>query len=94
MEKYNERESLFVEINNILGAWPRNRFLRSIVAGFLKRRLHQDQINEAIMQAECPVGAGFFDDALRYLNITYRTRGEECLEADKKYIFLHRLELF
>lgn len=88
MEKYNERESLFVEINNILGAWPRNRFLRSIVAGFLKRRLHQDQINEAIMQAECPVGAGFFDDALRYLNITYRTRGEECLEADKKYIFV------
>ncbi|MBQ2434795.1 MAG: hypothetical protein II269_01525 [Bacteroidaceae bacterium] len=88
MEKYNERESLFVEINNILGAWPRNRFLRYIVAGFLKRRLHQDQINEAIMQAECPVGAGFFDDALRYLNITYRTRGEECLEADKKYIFV------
>ena len=88
MDKFNERESLFVDINKILGAWPRNRFLHSIVAGFLKRRLHQDQINEAIMQAECPVGAGFFDDALRYLNITYRTRGEECLEADKKYIFV------
>ncbi len=39
------------------------------------------------MQAECPVGAGFFDDALRYLNITYRTRGEENLEPGKQYIF-------
>ena len=87
MEKYNERESLFVEINNILGAWPRNRFLRYIVAGFLKRRLHQNQINEAIMQAKCPVGVGFFDDALQYLNITYRTRGEEYLDPNKKYIF-------
>ena len=88
MEKYNERESLFVDINKILGAWPRNKFLRKLVAGFLKRRLHQDQVNEAIMQAKCPVGAGFFDDALRYLNITFRIRGEEHLQADKRYIFV------
>ena len=88
MEKYNERESLFVDINKILGAWPRNKFLRKLVAGFLKRRLHQDQVNEAIMQAKCPVGAGFFDDALRYLNITFRIRGEEHLQADKQYIFV------
>lgn len=33
-------------------------------------------------------GAGFFDEALKYLNITYRTRGEEKLDKDKKYIFV------
>ena len=86
MEKYNERESLFIDINKILGPKLRKKLPRFAI-NFIKRRLHQDQINEAIMQAECPVGAGFFDDALRYLNITYRTRGEENLELGKQYIF-------
>ena len=86
MEKYNERESYFVDIDKILGPKLRKKLPRFAI-NFLKRRLHQDDINEAIMQAECPVGAGFFDDALRYLNITYRTRGEEHLDPDKRYIF-------
>ena len=55
MEKFNERENLFIDVYKIMGSWPRNKFLRAILAPFLKRRLHQDQINEAIMQAECPV---------------------------------------
>ena len=86
MEKYNERESLFIDINKILGPKLRKKLPRFVI-NFLKRRIHQDQINEAIMQAECPVGAGFFDDALRYLNITYRTRGEENLDPNGKYLF-------
>lgn len=86
MEKYNERESLFIDVNKILGPKLRKKLPRFAI-NFIKRRLHQDQINEAIMLAECPVGAGFFDDALRYLNITYRTRGEENLEPGKQYIF-------
>ena len=86
MEKYNERESLFIDVNKILGPKLRKKLPRFVI-NFLKRRIHQDQINEAIMQAECPVGAGFFDDALRYLNITYRTRGEENLDPNGKYLF-------
>lgn len=86
MEKFNERESLFVDINKILG--PKlSKKLPGFVIRFLKRRIHQDQMNEAIMQAKCPVGAGFFDDALNYLNITYRTRGESNLDPNKHYIF-------
>lgn len=86
MEKFNERESLFVDINKILG--PKlSKKLPGFVIRFLKRRIHQDQMNEAIMQAKCPVGAGFFDDALNYLNITYRTRGESNLDSNKHYIF-------
>ena len=87
MEKFNERESLFIDIEKILGPKLRKKLPRFAI-NFLKRRIHQDQVNEAIMMAEHPVGVGFFDDALKYLNITYRTRGEENLATDKKYLFV------
>ena len=87
MEKYNERESLFIDIEKILGPKLRKKLPRFAI-NFLKRRIHQNQVNEAIMLAEHPVGVGFFDDALKYLNITYRTRGEENLTTDKKFLFV------
>lgn len=92
MEKYNElasRESLFIDIEKIIGPKLRKKLPRFAI-NFLKRRIHQDQVNEAITSAKCPMGAGFFDDALEYLNITYRTRGEEhlCTDTEKKYLFV------
>ena len=87
MEKFNERESYFVDIDKILGPKLRKKLPRFVI-NFLKRRLHQDQVNEAIMGANPYHGVGFFDEALKYLNITYRTRGEEKLDKDKKYIFV------
>ncbi len=88
MEKSNERESYLIDINKILGPKLRKKLPRFAI-NFLKRRLHQDEINEAILTAEGDsyVGAGFFDAALKYLEITYRTRGEEHLDSDKRYIF-------
>ena len=87
MEKSNERENYLVDIEKILGPKLRKKLPR-IAIYFLKRRLHQDQVNEAIMGANPYHGVGFFDEALKYLNITYRTRGEEKLDKDKKYIFV------
>ena len=87
MEKSNERENYLVDIDKILGPKLRKKLPRFAI-NFLKRRLHQDQVNEAIMGANPYHGAGFFDEALKYLNITYRTRGEEKLDKDKKYIFV------
>ena len=87
MEKYNERESYLVDIEKIIGPKLRKKLPRFAI-NFLKRRLHQDQVNEAIMGANPYYGAGFFDEGLKYLNITYRTRGEEKLDKDKKYIFV------
>ena len=87
MEKSNERENYLVDIEKILGPKLRKKLPRFAI-NFLKHRLHQDQVNEAIMGANPYHGAGFFDEALKYLNITYRTRGEEKLDKDKKYIFV------
>lgn len=87
MEKYNERESYLLDLNKILGPKLRKK-LPGFVINFLKRRIHQDDINGVIMSVEHYKGVGFFDEALNYLDITYRTRGEELLDKDKKYLFV------
>jgi putative hemolysin len=87
MEKYNERESYLLDLNKILGPKLRKK-LPGFVINFLKRRIHQDDINDVIMSVEHYKGVEFFDEALNYLNITYRVRGEEHLATDKKYLFV------
>ena len=61
--------------------------LPGFVKWFFGRRLHLKQINDCIMKAEHYAGAGFFDEALDYIGIKYRTRGEENLDLSRKYIF-------
>ena len=39
------------------------------------------------MKAEHYAGAGFFDEALDYVGITYKVRGEENIDLSKKYLF-------
>jgi putative hemolysin len=39
------------------------------------------------MKAEHYCGAGFFDEALKYVGITYKMRGIENLDMSKKYVF-------
>ena len=87
MEKFNERESYLLDLNKILGPKLRKK-LPGFVINFLKRRIHQDDINDVIMSVEHYKGVEFFDEALNYLNITYRVRGEEHLATDKKYLFV------
>ena len=73
----------------MLGTKLRKKLPRFAI-NFLKRRLHQDDVNDVIMSVEHYKGVEFFDEALNYLNITYRIRGEEHLATgtDKKYIFV------
>lgn len=87
MEKNTGREQYFIDIDKILGPKLRKKLPRFAI-NFLKRRIHQNDINRIICEAEHPVGAAFFSDALKGLNITYRTRGEENLEAEKRYLFV------
>ena len=81
-----ERTDYLLNLEEILGP-KMSRKLPGIAKWFLKRRLHFAQINDCIMKAEHYAGAGFFDEALKYVGITYRTRGSENLDLSKKYIF-------
>lgn len=81
-----ERTDYLLDMEEILGP-KMSAKLPGFVKSFLRKRLHIDQINDCIMKAEHYAGAGFFDEALDYIGITYRTRGEENLDLSKKYIF-------
>ena len=81
-----ERTDYLLDLNEILGP-KMSAKLPGFAQRFLRKRLHMDQINDCIMKAEHYAGAGFFDEALNYIGITYKTRGEENLDLSKNYIF-------
>jgi len=80
------RTDYLLDLNEILGP-KMSAKLPGFVKRFLARRLHIKQINDCIMKAEHYAGAGFFDEALDYIGITYKVRGEENLDLSKKYLF-------
>ncbi len=79
-------ERRLIDLDEILG--PKlSRRLPGFVKSFLKARLHVKELNDCILHAEHPVGAGFFDEALKYLDITYTIRGGENLDPSRRSMF-------
>ena len=81
-----DRTDYLLDLNEILGL-KMSAKLPGFVKRFFARRLHIKQINDCIMKAEHYAGAGFFDEALDYVGITYKVRGEENIDLSKKYLF-------
>lgn len=81
-----DRTDYLLNVEEVLGPKLMKKLPRFAV-NFIKRRIHQDEINDCIMKAEHYCGAGFFQEALDYIGITYRVRGQENLDLDKKYLF-------
>ena len=81
-----DRTDYLLNLNEILGP-KMSAKLPCFVKRFFAARLHIRQINDCIMKAEHYAGAGFFDEALDYIGITYRVRGVENLDQSKKYLF-------
>lgn len=82
----DNRQDYLLDVEKVLGPKLMKKLPRFAV-NFFKRRIHQDEINDCIMKAEHYKGAGFFDEALKYVDITFRIRGEENLDPEKKYLF-------
>ena len=81
-----DRKDYLLDVEKVLGPKLMKKLPRFAV-NFFKRRIHQDEINDCIMHAEHYKGAGFFDEALNYVGITFKIRGEENLDPGKKYLF-------
>ena len=81
-----DRTDYLLNVEEVLGPKLLKKLPRFVV-NFFKRRIHQDEINDCIMKAEHYCGAGFFDEALKYVGITYKMRGIENLDMSKKYVF-------
>ena len=83
----DNRTDYLLDINKVLGPKLVKKLPRFAIS-FLKRRIHQDDINGCIMTAEHYKGVGFFDEALNHLKITFKIRGEENLDLSKRYLFV------
>lgn len=83
----DNRTDYLLDINKVLGPKLVKKLPRFAI-NFLKRRIHQDDINGCIMTAEHYKGVGFFDEALNHLKITFKIRGEENLDLSKRYLFV------
>ena len=81
-----DRTDYLLNVEEVLGPKLLKKLPRFAV-NFFKRRIHQDEINDCIIKAEHYCGAGFFDEALKYVGITYKMRGIENLDMSKKYVF-------
>ena len=81
-----DRTDYLLNVEEVLGPKLLKKLPRFAV-NFFKRRIHQDEINDCIMKAEHYCGVRFFDEALKYVGITYKMRGIENLDMSKKYVF-------
>ena len=81
-----DRTDYLLNVEEVLGPKLLKKLPR-LAVNFFKRRIHQDEINDCIMKAEHYCGAEFFDEALKYVGITYKVRGIENLDMSKKYVF-------
>ena len=81
-----ENKRFKIDIDEVLKAKVKKKLPKFLV-NFLKRRIHQDEINDCIEKAEHPQGVGFFDEALNYLDIKYEVRGAEKLDPSRRCIF-------
>lgn len=81
-----DKEAYFLRVEEVLGPKLMKK-LPGFAVNFVKKLIHQDEMNDCILNAKAYHGAGFFDEALKYLNITYKVRGFENLDSEGKYIF-------
>lgn len=84
MEKPNPNH---VNIEEMLGPKLRKKMPRFLI-NYLKKIVHESEMNEAIDQSNGLSGPEFFKFALNYLDISYTVIGEENLPKDGKYIFV------
>ncbi len=84
MEKPNPNH---VNIEEMLGPKLRKKMPRFLI-NYLKKIVHESEMNEAIDQSNGLSGPEFFKFALDYLDISYTVIGEENLPKDGKYIFV------
>ena len=84
MEKPNPNH---VNIEEMLGPKLRKKMPRFLI-NYLKKIVHESEMNEAIDKSNGLSGPEFFKFALDYLDISYTVIGEENLPKDGKYIFV------
>lgn len=79
-------ERKIIDLDEFLGP-ELSRKIPRLVKIWLKRILHVNELNEFILNTDQPQGIGFFDVALKELDITFSIRGGEYLDPQGRFVF-------
>lgn len=64
------------------------KLLPGFITGFIKRIIHQDEVNEALTRYHDRYGVSFVNSILDYMNIEYSVTGEENIPGEGRFIFV------
>jgi putative hemolysin len=65
-----------------------HRFVPGFILGYIKRTIHQEEINEALTKFSNKYGLDFISHILDFYGITYTVSGEENIPREGRYIFV------
>lgn len=84
-----EQSEKFIDIDKVIGAKsPRlMKVLPRFIIRYIKRIIHQDEINEILSRYGHKQGVAFIDEFLRYMQVSYNVEGLENINPDGRYLF-------
>lgn len=87
-EPVQEKEK-FIDIEKVIaGKSPRLlKLLPHFIIHYLKRIIHEEEINEILSQHGEKKGVEFIDAVLKLMDVTYRVEGIENISQDGRYLF-------
>ena len=79
-----DNSQFLIDIDKILQskAGAKAKYVPSFVVSYLKRIVHQDEINEFLARVEGKVGVDFLEEGMQFLDMKLDVRGLENLPAD------------
>ncbi|MCX6257008.1 MAG: 1-acyl-sn-glycerol-3-phosphate acyltransferase [Bacteroidia bacterium] len=88
--KDQDKAQQLVDIKDVIK--EKNPGLYKMLPGFvfwlLKKILHQDDINYILTHFKDYQGVDFLENALKYMKVSYKVTGLDCLSDDNKYVFV------
>ena len=84
-----EQSEKFIDVEKVIaGKSPRLlKALPKFIIRYLKRIIHQDEINQILAQHGDKQGIPFIEEVLKMMNVTYQTEGLENISLDGRYLF-------
>lgn len=64
------------------------KFIPGFILSYIKRTIHQDKINEALIKFHDRYGLDFIAEILVFYGINYKVSGEENIPEEGRYIFV------
>lgn len=84
-----EANEKFIDVEKVIGGKsPRLlKALPNFIIRYLKRIIHQDEINQILYDHGAKQGVEFIEEVLKGMNVTYQVEGLENISSDGRYLF-------